>query len=53
MVIDILRILEEGKTSDEVIKAFPQLSVFDVSACIEYATELVIIPTLKFNKKNK
>jgi len=42
-VYSILRMLEEGKTMDEIIMVHPLLSNLDISACLEYATELVIV----------
>lgn len=50
-VTDILRMLEEGKTMDEIIKTHPELSTSDISACIEYATELVIVSDFKKSTK--
>jgi uncharacterized protein (DUF433 family) len=50
-VINILRMLEEGKTMDEVIKDHPELSTSDISACLEYATELVIVSDFKKSTK--
>lgn len=46
-VINILRLLEEGKTMNEIINIHPELSTSDISACIEYAVELVIISDYK------
>ncbi|MBS1671344.1 MAG: DUF433 domain-containing protein [Bacteroidetes bacterium] len=50
-IITILRMLEEGKTIDEIITAQPSLTSADISACLEYATELVIISDFKKSTK--
>ena len=50
-VINILRMLEEGKTMAEIIKVHPELSTSDISACLEYATELVIVSDFKKSTK--
>lgn len=50
-VINVLRMLEEGKTRDEIINAHPELSTSEISACIEYATELVIVSDFKKSTK--
>jgi uncharacterized protein (DUF433 family) len=42
MVWQILDLLEDGLTFDEIIaNYFPQLTKEDISACIEYANQLV------------
>ena len=50
-IITILRMLEEGKTIDEIIKIHPELSGSDISACMEYATELAIVSDFKKSTK--
>ncbi len=50
-VFNILRMLEEGKIISEIINIHPELTTADISACIEYAAELVIISDFKKSTK--
>lgn len=36
----ILWVLSEGKSTDDIIKAHPEISISDIYACLEYAAEL-------------
>ena len=46
-VIEILRMLSEGNSVNDVIKVHQKISVADIGSCFEYATELVIINDYK------
>jgi len=37
----ILRLLAQGQTFEEILKAYPHLKKEDISAALEYATEIV------------
>ena len=50
-VYEILRLLSEGNSVDEVIRTHPKLSIQDILACLEYATELVIVYDFKKSSK--
>ena len=50
-VHDILRLLSEGNSFDEVVRTHPKLSIQDIFACLEYATELVIVYDFKKSTK--
>jgi len=50
-VHEILRLLSEGITVDEVIRTHPKLSAQDIFACLEFATELVIVYDFKKSSK--
>ncbi len=50
-VHEILRLLSEGNSVVEVISTHPKLSIQDIFACLEYATELVIVNDFKKSSK--
>ena len=45
-VQDVLELLAEGMTPEEVIKQLPYLELEDVRACLEFAARRVSHPTL-------
>ena len=41
MVYQILQLLEQGKSFDEILYSFPTITRKDIQACIRYATAIV------------
>ncbi len=44
----ILRKLSEGTSIDSIIETHPEITIFDIYACLEYASELVGV--IDYNK---
>lgn len=47
MLSEILRKLSEGNSIDNIIETYPEITKADIYACLEYASELVIVIDFK------
>jgi uncharacterized protein (DUF433 family) len=45
-VTDVLDLLAEGQSQDEILEAYPYLEPDDIAACLRYAVRRLDHPTL-------
>ena len=46
-VIDVLELMSNGLTKEEILEELPDLTMSDVLACLKYATERLAHPVVK------